>query len=345
VNPFTIPTLAEGAALLNTDLLLARSSAESLITQPDINLSLIPTLPTSQNLARSHATQWLSSYQQWVLQVLTNIQSYSDSFTAYYPVFSELCDSISNPHSQEEFEHGLSILKAKTEKFAARTLISESNLQSIVNSIQDDQIRFNTDEETLIKNYGGEDGELQELTTQINSLNQQLQQDNTAIAQGATQAIPGSIILGLGVGISYVSTSIGKVVINAGIKVLKGEVSGISETVQNQEETIALYAETLDRLIEDLAEAATFQTLDGQLQSFSTTMLNIQNNLKTVAVSWNDVGQGLNIAMAEILNSPDGATIQAQLDEANTYWKEVAQNIENYFLKLMQLTTSAEENS
>ncbi|MCD9166205.1 HBL/NHE enterotoxin family protein [Streptomyces albireticuli] len=194
------------------------SAASTVVqSQAPLDLSLIPTLKDNQALARDHSGKWRDTYQQQLMQPLTDIKSYSNSVAAFLPQLDQLAADIKkgDKSARKKFDEALGELSKGVETREKSLKNSIDRVNDFKNLVDDDNTRFESSAEEMSKKYTGDKGEIEKIRVKLSGLEETLKGLNEEISKGLTDAIPAAIVTGVEIALAFEGLPEGKAVIDA----------------------------------------------------------------------------------------------------------------------------------
>ena len=269
---------------------LLDASALGVLVQPTLELELVPTLAQTQALASSHARRWLDVTASALIQPLQDVRDYGAGMESFGP---ELLDSArgaadGDPAALGTFLTGVQYLEGLVGSERQSVGASTTTLGAFRQLTDDDAVRFATDARTLAERYTGPSGDIARIDAQLAALSARMDSDNATTAQGASQAIPGAIIVGIGFGVAYVDTDLGKTIIKQGITMAEGAVKASDDAMKDFHAAAGEYQQALTALASEQQEVGVFATLRDNVGGVGTGVLRATTALAELDRAWQD---------------------------------------------------------
>lgn len=163
------------------------SYVQSILVQPDINISELENLPAHQALARKQAQFWQTQVKLDMQQSITDTIQFSKAFLGKYDALKKLIQKLKNGdgNAKTEFinnidslKHNLtSVVVSHSQKVTAKL----SQFESLVNQ---DMRNFQEDSDEAKTKIIGENGELKALQDHLDAINKTIDRDRGLIAGG-----------------------------------------------------------------------------------------------------------------------------------------------------------------
>ncbi len=317
--------------------LLMRTSSLALLEQPDLSLALAPTLPASQSLARSHARRWIGEDVINLQQVLTDIDGYANAFFALSGTLREIAAKIDsgNDAARHQFCDGLSLLRRQIDGRRSGAAAARWNVKMFQRQVEDDEARYASEARLVAQKC-----EVPELQQRLTELGDRLRKDNEEIAWGATKAIPGAMVIGIGVGAAWLNVSAGKAIVNYGISMTKKASAAADKAMADSDNAVAEFRSVVEKLAGDQQQVGVFHTIRSQVKTMATTTVRSIKSLDAVEKAWVEADDNVELLDARLRGgSPHvSGSLQATLERANSFWKGAREDIAKCKKALAELT-------
>lgn len=168
----------------------------AILRQPDIKLDQLPDLPNFQKTARQHAQNWLDQVLPAIIKTNADIIDYANHFASVYETLVKLAEKIdAGDKSQvKNFTDGLVLLRNNVSRKEGQAKYTEVQLQDFKAKVSEDHDNFNKEATAATKVLEGDDGELKNISAQIETINGKLR-DYIALMAGGGVGIVGGIVM------------------------------------------------------------------------------------------------------------------------------------------------------
>lgn len=204
----------------------------AILRQPDIKLDQLPDLPNYQKTARQHAQNWQDQVLPAIITTNADIVDYANSFDSFFGTLVNLAEKIDTGDKSlvKEFAQGLVLLRNNLSRKEAQAKYTETQLQVFKAKVSVDHENFNKEATVAAKVLEGTDGELTKISTQIDTINNQLNTYIGVIAGGGVSMAGGIVMILVGsfATIETAGISTGLVVAGTGLLVggIGAEITG-----------------------------------------------------------------------------------------------------------------------
>ncbi|WP_128894856.1 HBL/NHE enterotoxin family protein [Longirhabdus pacifica] len=314
---------------MGTQLILMKTYALSLLKQHNIELEQIPTLASHQTTARNNAVFWLDNIQPIIIQNNENIVSFSNKFDNYFPILLELASTVSSSEQDKaNFVLGMNELKEEIDENYEQLHRLRDNFQQYSNALQLDHANFKSDSEEAEQLLNDEEGTIQALQDQIESINNDLQTNFEVIAGGAVSVVSGVALVVVGTSLflaggnpSSPAIIIGGVTAIAGGSIAIGYATDQVIQLKNElkDATVALTSAEYN--------AASLALLQAQVDNFVYGTDDAITALNGLEQTWLQVSNGFAQFIDDVNNGVDvdSQFLKEQLTEAKQNWDDLAE--------------------
>ena len=204
----------------------------AILGQPDIKLDQLPDLPNFQKTARQHAQNWLDQVLPAIITTNVDIVDYANNFDSFFETLVNLAEKIDAGDKSlvNEFAQGLVLLRSNLSRKEAQAKYTETQLQDFKAKVSVDHENFKKEATVATKVLEGTDGELAKISTQIDTINSQLNTYIGVMAGGGVSMAGGIVMILVGsfATIETAGVSIGLVVAGTGLLVggIGAEITG-----------------------------------------------------------------------------------------------------------------------
>jgi Bacillus haemolytic enterotoxin (HBL) len=264
--------MADGAGSVFAAALVLDVQAPAIAGQWPLDLPLVPTVSQTQALAARHAGLWLDVYAPQLMQALDDVRTYGATVVAFAPELTAAAATLGRGRDAEALDVLLSgighlgqIVSSRRQGIAAnRTAIT-----AFAGLVDDDSVRYVTDASLMRQRYTGPDGDITAIEKELDDLGARLRKDNEEIALGAAKALPAALIIGVGAGVAYIDTSVGKAIVQKGIEMGRGAIKDADAAMDDAAEAIRKYKAAAEKLSGERQQIAVFTTLNGHVMQLS----------------------------------------------------------------------------
>jgi hypothetical protein len=315
-----------------------KSAAKLIISQP--NLVFVENLlKQDQSLLNGHAREWLLTYQDKVLSVLSRVRGLANILQYLGPdIRSRIASS-----NFEEAAQGLDAFEDDLKGFSDFLFETKLVTHQFLTNASDDQLRFNTVGDILRKQILGDDGKLRDLEDRERSLSAQLSSALEEVVNHGTNmlinALEWEAVLAVSIGLGQIEFAPveGAVFVNvvkkgANISIKKISAAGSKKAIgeiQNvnskQDELLPIIAERGQVLLDLSNLKVDVAILHVYLQSVSDFTSNASRLLDTLGDIVNDVKEQIQTFFSvKILLKSNKEEALKMLDAILSDWKLIS---------------------
>ncbi|MEC2554725.1 HBL/NHE enterotoxin family protein [Bacillus tropicus] len=307
---------------LGTQAVLLKTYALTLLKQPTITIAAMPDLGSYQDKAKQHARYWLDTVQPSFIDANQQSIDFQQKIQNYYNKLMELAKQMdTNPTAKQDFITGITKLQESLNNHQNQIKTMSSNLQQFEKKFDADAQNFIEASKNAQKSLADKNGEIAQLTQQIETLNSDITAQIGTIVGGTIGLIAGigAITLGTIVLFTTAGTTTPIIVpILAGIVAGTGAVIGGSVTVGFAAKKLEDKRKELQNVTQKLtsakADAAALTLLTGQLNVFNDTIIKGKESVESFGENWDTLQQNF----TELSNNvnqihPDSAIVQNKL--------------------------------
>ncbi|MGH0792261.1 HBL/NHE enterotoxin family protein [Bacillus cereus] len=307
---------------LGTQAVLLKTYALTLLKQPTITIAAMPDLGSYQDKAKQHARYWLDTVQPSFIDANQQSIDFQQKIQNYYNKLMELAKQMdTNPTAKQDFITGITKLQESLNNHQNQIKSMSSNLQQFEKKFDADAQNFIEASKNAQKSLADKNGEIAQLTQQIETLNSDITAQIGTIVGGTIGLIAGigAITLGTIVLFTTAGTTTPIIVpILAGIVAGTGAVIGGSVTVGFAAKKLEDKRKELQNVTQKLtsakADAAALTLLTGQLNVFNDTIIKGKESVESFGENWDTLQQNF----TELSNNvnqihPDSAIVQNKL--------------------------------
>jgi hypothetical protein len=341
----TLPGITAPLQELLADYAVLAQNGSTILAQPDLTLSLLPTLPEDQALLRQHVSLFRDSATlaggilgciQAVSTIANAVQNTAQGLlpTAQRLDLGESGDA-SYASDLTSFRAVLAELSTRTTSLdpdAHAAALALSNAGTALdgfaqNQIADDVTRFRTAQEQAKFS-----GNIDRLKLQIGSLQSQIGGLDSDIAKGATTQIVPALMFGFSIGkeIASALTDPGELVLNVGFAIKEeiGKANEFAEEMQKKNDDlntlIGQYRNLVEALLADEQEMSVLLTIAGHGVTYKDSVVRAASGVKVLLGQVQLLHNGIELLRnVDTSDSPNFFT--GQLNDAINAWKSVAE--------------------
>ncbi|MFB6931170.1 HBL/NHE enterotoxin family protein, partial [Streptomyces noursei] len=222
----SVPSLSESAVeALFASHQLVTVAATGVARQPELSLDLVPTLARGQAVAREHAFSWRASYHQALLQPLTDIQSYANTYDAYLPYLTKLAAQPDDAEALNQFRNGVRVLQGQASRLQGSLPNSKAFLGIFRQGVDDDDAGFASDAKHVEANYQGPQGDVARIRAALEEIDGRLAQSNQVIAEMTANAFRGALVSAIDFAVEIQNFATYKTVVQAGLTFARSAVA------------------------------------------------------------------------------------------------------------------------
>lgn len=318
----TAAVISSALQELGTQTVLLKTYALTLLKQPTVTIVDMPDLGSYQDKAKTHARYWLDTVQPSFIDANQRLIDFQQKIQSYYSTLIELAKQIdTNPTAKQDFITGMKKLQDSLNNHENQIKTMSSNLQQFQKQFGTDAQNFIDASTTVQKSLADKDGEIAQLTKQIQTINSDITTQIGSIVGGTIGMIAGigAITLGTitlfttaGTTIPVILPMLGGIVAGTGGLLAGGATVGFA--AKKLEDKRKELQETTQKLASDKASAATLSLLSGQIDTFKTTIEKGKDSVEAFDTSWHELQQNFIDLDNDVKRiNPDSAVLQSRL--------------------------------
>lgn len=307
---------------LGTQAVLLKTYALTLLKQPTITIAAMPDLGSYQDKAKQHARYWLDTVQPSFIDANQQSIDFQQKIQNYYNKLMELAKQMdTNPTAKQDFITGITKLQESLNNHQNQIKTMSSNLQQFEKKFDADAQNFIEASKNAQKSLADKNGEIAQLTQQIETLNSDITAQIGTIVGGTIGLIAGIGAITLGTIVLFTTAGTTTPIILpilAGIVAGTGVVIGGSVTVGFAAKKLEDKRKELQNVTQKLtsakADAAALTLLTGQLNVFNDTIIKGKESVESFGENWDKLQKNF----TELSNNvkqihPDSAIVQNKL--------------------------------
>ncbi|PGA91236.1 HBL/NHE enterotoxin family protein [Bacillus toyonensis] len=314
----TSPAMQE----LGTQAVLLKTYALTLLKQPTVAIAAMPDLDSYQKKVKEDAQYWLDTVQPSFIDANQQVINFQQKIQNYYDKLIELAKKMdTNPTAKQDFITGITKLQESLNNNQNQIKTMSSNLQQFQKKFGTDAQNFTAAVKDAQKSLADKNGEVAQLTKQIETINNDITAQIGTIVGGTIGMIAGigGIVLGSIVLFTTAGTTAPVIVpILAGVVAGTGALIGGGVTVGFAAKRLDDKRRELQTITEKLttakADAAVLSLLTGQLNVFNDTIIKGKESVESFDENWDTLQQ----SFTELHNNvnqinPNSAVLQEKL--------------------------------
>ncbi|MFL0491846.1 HBL/NHE enterotoxin family protein [Bacillus sp. 179-I 2A5 NHS] len=330
-NQVAMNRISDSIRTLGSQTLLIQGYGLIILKQPDLEVNAIPGITRDQSTARNHVKDWLDKYNPKLFNVNQDLQDFGTRFTNYYDILFELAEKMNaDSQAKEDFVSTFNALQEHMHALQYDMKGASVDLNNYKNELVKDSDSYSSKVSRAIEGYKSSGGEIEKLRTDIEKLDENIQNDFTKMLALPKENIQGSINIGKTVidiwkdaGKDHtLDTNNLELIYNQVGQIQNDEVTKLNNDIrQKQEQKIQL----LQNLSKIEVQATQMTLIDLQLNNF-TRVVNKQIQSFDNLVSSLDIFNETMIQMKRSLSTDakiDSHALQAQLRELKTFTDEL----------------------
>ncbi|MFZ7760056.1 HBL/NHE enterotoxin family protein [Bacillus thuringiensis] len=286
---------------LGAQSILAKTYALSLQKQADLTIPELPDLTKYQQTARQNAKALLDTIYPQFIDANQQIIQFSNQFASKYAILFDLAGKAkTDATAKQQFVEQVQQLQETIATYKENADKMKQNTAKFQTAVGIDITNFTKEAQKATDLLTSKDGEIAKLTSQIATINTDIQsQLNTIITTSVTMALSTlGLALGLVVGITAlpaaptVAQVIGVVTpVVTGLGGMVGSASGLGIAVQKMTEKRNELATVTQNLSKAQTSAAGLTLLKGQVNNFIQTIETGKASFDHVQQGWTDLEQ------------------------------------------------------
>ncbi len=339
-SSYTSGGLADAVGSITAQLMVLDAATTVVTQQQKLDLPLAPTVESDQGVLNTTCYNWKNEYRSTVLELIKSISSSAN-------LLSRLTSTMLTLSSGDDLSLGLekcySTLQGLEEK--AEDASDSISTDFIRLELEKDAARFSVTTVQVEREYKGTDGKLDEISSQISTLQTEIDAYNSELAKGATSAVVKALAAEIVFAVALGAGSVALPAAAAGSSELtvllytgsSATVKATSKVVQSEaksqfEDAVGGESgeEDQEKRITDLRELVIEQ---GELESALVSYSVVTQQLSTIEASSDSLADALKTTIAQIesylreiellqvtvsVDSFDKSSVDMSLQELNT---------------------------
>lgn len=315
------PTIAEAQKAVSTASVVIQAYCSSILRQNDVELDLMPSLPEEQETARKHAEQWFSSVLPGMISTNSDMMAFANKFNSFYDTLKSLADEVNDPQKKEELVQALTILRNSVSKTHTQARKVELSLKDFHHSLNADYTTFQKSSSKAVAAYEGKNGEISEISGQIDSVQEKMHKLLGVMAGGGVTIVGGTIVIFVGAFAEIETASISTGLIVSGIGMT---IAGTSTEIGGGVE-YGLAVHQLEQLKEKLAKdkqgLVAVKLVKGYLDGLVHQLSEVTTATHSLVNSWSELDDSMQKLINDLEKNPDGLNLKSILSVAKTDWE------------------------
>ncbi|MFB0832357.1 HBL/NHE enterotoxin family protein [Brevibacillus laterosporus] len=281
-------------------------------------------LPKHQQDARDHAKEFIDEINDKMAKSLAGILGFSNLWKAMYDKLYKYASDIDNGDNATQFTIGLKILQNNIKKKSGDIKPIIESLEAFNTKITQDGVNFEQDHKNVVKALGGEHGEIANLKTELDGINQAIANDNTQIGEEVTGGVLGALMIVVGILGEFETEGLSTTLITGGLAVIGGAGGEIGKTVEDlnkQKEKLKNVTAELDSLKQVYSAV---NTSNATIQHLGKAVNHALTAINDIHKGWNDLHDDFG-EVIEALDqiTPDmGTYLTNMLEAADKDWHD-----------------------
>ncbi len=334
-TPSSLLTLPQIGTLMATsfqDYLVMQATGLNIANQPMVQLDLVPTLPQTQALARSHVQDYQDDKSSKHIYIFEQVQAYNNMLQRFAQTLLPYAQGWDggDKNSAEQVKHGLTQMCRYpiTNKEATEQI--QNDLKSYHQSITDDRVRYQTDEDSADEKVGGASGEIATLRQHLKELGSSLDEANRRIAEGASRNVVKALETGLKAGMAMVEVpGLADLVVDTAFTYVDDAVGDEGDPLADSDSLVGQYRAALERLADEQAQMGVLATLRLNVERFSRSLDSVIATLDQLGKAWNDLAEQIDTLSS--YNSAEGPSFFTdQVTQAQQFWQSMSDKAAQY---------------
>ena len=333
----TQPQLSTGTNL--KDQTRATSSARMLVDaystavlqQPAFGITQLPEIDTNLTTAKKNCTSWGQTVKPLLIQTNTDLIDFSNQFDSFYGPLVRLANDIGTGNNRATFVQGMQILGGKIGEKQTNAGGALTTLQGFQSGILTDQGNFKDALDKGNALFGGDKGEIANLTKENVALQKAMSNDMMMIGFGATGIVVGALIIVCGALLEFETAGASTALIAAGILVAGGGTAAMTTGAIDYANKNKDYTKNLVTIAKDTAELTALNGMHDQVTSLVTAGGQAVGALQAMVNTWQTLGTQFKNVIQQVQDTsgdagkPDfDAWLLAELQTAKSDWDDVA---------------------
>ncbi|MDR4986907.1 hemolytic enterotoxin [Bacillus cereus] len=338
-NAFNIDRISKSISALGSKMPLVEGYGLIIIKQPDLNVNVMSGITTDQSTAREHVYEWLDVYSPKLFAVNEDMQRFETRFSKYYDRLVELAGKMNeDSQAKAEFVRTFNRIQQQMEAIQLNMKQTSSELSNYNNKLVKNYDRFSNKVNKAIELYQNSNGDIQKLRTQIEKIDEDIQNEFTKLLNLPKENLKDSIGIGKkvfeigakGVQEKNVDVSELEVLINDSGNALNSKVQELNSNIKQKQ---AQKLQLLQKLSEIEFQVTRMTIIDGQLNNFTKAVEPQIQSFENIVSSWEhfnktmlEIGTNLNSAA----NNIDSDAVKAQLNGLKKFTDELNKQTKEY---------------
>ncbi|MGM7684890.1 HBL/NHE enterotoxin family protein [Cytobacillus sp. Hm23] len=273
----------------------------AISTQGTIQSDILPDLPTYQQIARDHASDYTNNLNELLIDRDLDVVDFADEFTVYYDLLIEALDSIEagDEQARNDFKDLLDLLQSDIQYYRDDANDTMFSYQVYKDDLQEDHFNFQNAATTALNTIELEDEKSKLVLEQLHDLGVEISNENTILTGEYIEAgVVGleltTYLLEMAVEFELTPTPIG--IALATFTIIYGAVNGNKE-LQEKQEKVKELTEQYNDIVLGLkgiqSQAAILAGIQLQLSNFYNANDGIIQSTRSLYKEWDSAYVGI----------------------------------------------------
>ncbi|NBI30658.1 HBL/NHE enterotoxin family protein [Chengkuizengella marina] len=166
-----------------TSKLIMDAYKTSISTQESVRLDILPDLPSYQQIARDHASDYVNNLSSLLIERNLDVSAFATDFINYYDVLMDTLDRVDagDDQASQDFLSLLNIIQREIQQYRDDTNDTMYSFQTYKDDLQDDHFNFQYAATTTLNNLELEDEKIEIIIDQLNDLGAEIKEENSVL--------------------------------------------------------------------------------------------------------------------------------------------------------------------
>ena len=324
-------TDAPGSAQVDTAMRQVSSSSivvqvcmQTILNQPDIVLTELPSLPGHQQTARQHADNWFTALNPSMIKVIADIVDFANNWHEYADPLYALADQLhSDPTAKDQLNDGLSDLLNLIAQKQQGVTTTVDQLDTFRQGLESDGRNFTADQQTAERDILGDNGTLANLNEDLKTYQSNRGKAIGEIAGGSAMELVGGLMVVVGAVAEIATFGASTALVVGGLAVAGG---GVALTVIGAKTLKQAESDITDTMkqINQINESVTALThVDGQIKDLLSAVTTALESVRAMEKGWQVLSADFSELMQDVADTEKVNWVRPKLNATGLAWTKM----------------------
>ncbi|GAB3640090.1 HBL/NHE enterotoxin family protein [Spirosoma arcticum] len=329
-NPSTA-TDAPGSAQVDTAMRQVSSSSivvqtcmQTILNQPDIVLTELPSLPGHQQTARQHADNWFKDINPSIIKITADIVDFGNNWQEYSDPLFALADQLhTDPTAKDQINDGLNdLLNLINQKQQGATAVV-NQLDTFRQGLEEDGRNFTADQQTAERDILGDKGTLARMNEDLKTYQSNRSKAIGEIAGGSAMEVVGGLMVVVGVVAEIATAGASTALVVGGLAVAGGGVALTvigAKALKQSESDIASAMQQISQINESVTALT---HVDGQIKDLSAAVATALESVRAMEKGWQVLNADFNELLQDVADTERASWVKVKLQATGKAWAKM----------------------